>query len=505
MKLPIGYKLQIWFMALLLTALMAGCGGGAELSKGSSVSTAKAITSYSLARSLAMPGSAVGAITGTASPYDIAVDVPYGTSLTDMVATFAASSGATVKVGGASGTIQQSGTTMNTFPSSPSSLAYTVIAADNSTAIYNVKVTVAAASDKTISAFSLAAASGVPASTTTAITGSISPFDILVTMPTGTTDLTALVATFTATGASSVKVAGVIQTSGTTQNDFSAATGVYAVPVAYVVTAFDTTTAIYNVTVAVTNPGPAGSSPDLKTASTYGVFASANAAVTLVDNSTGSGSRVNGNVGLMSGSGACNGCDHFSVSGVISNGDTLAAQAQLDFQAAYADASTRSTHACTLSAYTEIAGPQGACIGYVTTPGSDTTFNTVTAPTYEPGLYTSASTIELGVNKTIYLDARGNADAVFIFQAGSAITTFNGSKIILINGALAKNVWWVAGSDATLGYSSAFRGTLITNGATGITVTGGSTSGAPTVVEGRLLSAAAVVVGGYVTVTVPAP
>jgi hypothetical protein len=207
----------------------------------------------------------------------------------------------------------------------------------------------------------------------------------------------------------------------------------------------------------------------------------------------------------MDGSGVCNVCDTYSVIGVIRNGGALAAQAQLDFQAAYADASVRATNACTLSAFTEIAGPQGACAGYVTTPGSDTIFNGVTAPTYEPGLYTSASTIELGVNKTIYLDAGGNADAVFIFKAGSAITTFNGSKIILINGALAKNVWWVAGSDATLGYSSAFRGTLITNGATGITVTGGSTSGAPTVVEGRLFSAAAVVVGEFVTVTVPAP
>ena len=109
------------------------------------------------------------------------------------------------------------------------------------------------------------------------------------------------------------------------------------------------------------------------------------------------------------------------------------------------------------------------------------------------------------MNKTIFLDAGGNADAVFIFQAGSDITTLNGSKVQLINGAQAKNVWWIAGANATLGYSSAFSGTIITNGAVGITVTTGSTVSAPTVVEGRLLSAAMVNVSQYVTVNVPAP
>ena len=249
--------------------------------------------------------------------------------------------------------------------------------------------------------------------------------------------------------------------------------------------------------------GPAGASPALGTASAYGVFASADAAVTLVDNSTGAGSRIVGDVGLMNGAGACNGCDTFSVSGAIRNGGALAAKAQTDFIAAYTDASTRSANACTLSAFVEIAGPQGACSGYAVTPGTDTTYNSVTAPTYEPGLYTSGSTIDLGVTKTIFLDAKGNPNAVFIFQAGSAITTGNNSKVVLINGAKAKNVWWIAGSNATLGYSSTFSGTIVTNGATGITVAAGSTSSAPMVVEGRLLSSAAVNVAQYVTVTVP--
>jgi len=485
-----------------------------------SKNTAKAIQTFTLAVSgVASIGTVIDeGITPTAQK-TIAVTMPFGTTdLTALVATFT-TTGAHVKVGT---TEQVSGSTPNDFSAAsgvaPVPVVYTVAAADLTTTTYNVTVSVALNSAKAITAFSLAAVSGVPASTATAITGTgttLDPFDILVTMQSGTTptDLKTLVATYTATGASSVMVGPTVQESTVSQNDFSGAlvaSGVSAVPVKYDVTAADSSTATYNVTVTVSaaNPGPAGPSPALGTASTYGVFSSANAAVTLVDNSTTAGSLVNGNVGLMNGTGACNGCAVINktvINGAIHNGDAAATKAQSDFQAAYADASVRATNACTVNT-TELAVAQGACAFVTPTPpGTLTTFGLVTAPTYGPGLYVSGSTIGLGVNKTIFLDAGGNADAVFIFQAGSDITTLNGSKVQLINGAQAKNVWWIAGANATLGYSSAFSGTIITNGAVGITVTTGSTVSAPTVVEGRLLSAAAVSVSGFLTVNVPAP
>jgi hypothetical protein len=122
-------------------------------------------------------------------------------------------------------------------------------------------------------------------------------------------------------------------------------------------------------------------------------------------------------------------------------------------------------------------------------------------PTYVPGLYRTADPIGVGVGFTITLDAGGNADAVFIFQTNAAITTGTNSEVLLANGAQAKNVWWMAGSAATLGVSSIFNGTVITNGAA-IQVLNG-TALEPTLVEGRLLSAAAVGVDAFATVTVP--
>ncbi|MHB8121249.1 MAG: ice-binding family protein [Desulfuromonadaceae bacterium] len=93
--------------------------------------------------------------------------------------------------------------------------------------------TAAPSSAKAITAYSL-----------TGTTGTIveSAKTIAVTMPYGT-DLAALPATFTTTGAS-VKVGAVVQTSGTTENNFTSA-------VDYIVTAADGTTATYGVTVTV--------------------------------------------------------------------------------------------------------------------------------------------------------------------------------------------------------------------------------------------------------------
>jgi hypothetical protein len=82
--------------------------------------------------------------------------------------------------------------------------------------------------------------------TSPAAVGAIAGTNINVTVPMGT-DVTALVATFTTTGAS-VTVSGVPQVSGTTPNDFTN-------PVIYRVTATDASTQDYTVTVAISNGG----------------------------------------------------------------------------------------------------------------------------------------------------------------------------------------------------------------------------------------------------------
>lgn len=252
-------------------------------------------------------------------------------------------------------------------------------------------------------------------------------------------------------------------------------------------------------TIAHAAGGPAtGQAPvDLGTAGTYGIFASADASITLVDPNV----LVDGDAGLMDGLGLCNNCTVTTVTGAIENGTPAAAQAQIDINAAYTDAFNRAAGLCTLAANTEIAGPQGACAGYTDEPGS---IGPTTFPTYLPGLYWSATTIGLGVTQTIVLDAQGDTDAVFIFQAGSAITTGTNSIMILENGAQAKNVWWMAGSAATLGVESIFKGTVISDSGA-ITVLNGN-PGVETEVEGRLFSqGAAITVNHDATITVPEP
>ncbi|MDP3701121.1 MAG: ice-binding family protein [Hylemonella sp.] len=233
------------------------------------------------------------------------------------------------------------------------------------------------------------------------------------------------------------------------------------------------------------NPGPAGASPVLGVAATYGVFASS-AAVNLAANSS-----VTGDVGLNP-AGACTGCAVGVTvlgGGVIHNGDQAAIDAQAAFGAAYVDAANRSTNACTI-VDGELANAQAACAGVTN------------GPIYAPGLYRTASPIGVGATFTITLDAGGNPDAVFIFQTNSAITTGTDSRVVLAGGAQAKNVWWMAGSAATLGERSIFKGTVIANGAAVQVLVG--TALAPTLVEGRLFSSSAGVgLDSFARVTVP--
>lgn len=233
-----------------------------------------------------------------------------------------------------------------------------------------------------------------------------------------------------------------------------------------------------------TGAGPAGASPTLGVAATYGVFAS-NAAVTLAVDSS-----VTGDVGLNPAS-ACNNCvvGVTVLNGVVHNGDQAAIDAQTAFNTAYIDAANRATNACAI-VDGELSHAQAACAGVTN------------GPSYAPGLYRTANPIGVGSTFTITLDAGGNPDAVFIFQTDAAITTGTRSVVVLARGAQAKNVWWMAGSAATLGVSSIFKGNVIANGAA-VQVLGG-TSLEPTLVEGRLFSSAAGVgLDTFARVTVP--
>jgi hypothetical protein len=92
--------------------------------------------------------------------------------------------------------------------------------------------------------------------------------------------------------------------------------------------------------------------------------------------------------------------------------------------------------------------------------------------TLKPGVYFAPDS--LGITGNLILDAGGNADAVWIFQIGTALTM--AGAIILRGGAQAANIYWFVGSAATIGTASVFSGILIAK--TSITlVTGASIDG----------------------------
>jgi hypothetical protein len=165
--------------------------------------------------------------------------------------------------------------------------------------------------------------------------------------------------------------------------------------------------------------------PNLGTAATYSVLGGQT--VTNTGPST-----LSGDLGVNPGN-AIIGFPPGIVGGAIHAGDAPALQAQSDLTIAY-DAARLSPSTTSVS---------GDLVG-----------KTLTA-----GVYTSAS--DLLLSGTLTLDGQNDPNAVFIFQATSALTTASASNVNVINGAQACNVFWQVGSSATLGTASAFRGTIM--------------------------------------------
>jgi hypothetical protein len=155
-------------------------------------------------------------------------------------------------------------------------------------------------------------------------------------------------------------------------------------------------------------------------------------------------SNVTGDLGVSPGV-SVTGFPPGQVSGTIHISDAAAVQAHADLVATYDNA----------VAQTPDAGIPGDIGGL----------------TLSPGVYNAASS--LGLTGTLTLDALGDRNAEWIFQIGSTLTTATASRILLTNGATARNVIWQIGSSATLGTDTAFAGRILA--ATSITVNAGVT------------------------------
>ncbi len=151
--------------------------------------------------------------------------------------------------------------------------------------------------------------------------------------------------------------------------------------------------------------------------------------------STGA-TALSGDLGVSPGT-AVTGFPPATLTGTIHAGDAAAATAMANLTTAYNDAA-------------------GRTVGPVTVAGN---LGGLTLP---PGLYKSTSSLAIS-SGDLTLDAQGDANAVFLFQIASTLTTSSGRAVILAGGAKAANVYWQVGSSATLGTSSVFKGTILAN------------------------------------------
>lgn len=100
--------------------------------------------------------------------------------------------------------------------------------------------------------------------------------------------------------------------------------------------------------------------------------------------------------------------------------------------------------------------------------------NVVLSGTYTPGCYSSSGTMDIALSTTVTLDGPGT----YIFRSGGALTTGANSKVVLINGASASDVFWTPTGLALIGANSAtsptptFVGNIIADalGSTGVTL-----------------------------------
>lgn len=144
---------------------------------------------------------------------------------------------------------------------------------------------------------------------------------------------------------------------------------------------------------------------------------------------------ITGDIGLSPGT-SIGGFPPGILNGTQYINDPIADQAKLDLTTAYNNAAART------------------CTDVVTLSGN------IGGLTLTPGLYFSTSSLAISSGDLTF-DALGNADAVFIIQIASSLTTTSGRKVFLSGGASASNIFWNVGSSATFETTSVMKGTVL--------------------------------------------
>ena len=167
---------------------------------------------------------------------------------------------------------------------------------------------------------------------------------------------------------------------------------------------------------------------DLRKAATFAVLSGAEVTNT-------GGTVITGDLGLSPGT-SVGGFPPGEINGTLRINDEIANQAKLDLTTAYNDAAGRSS-----KDMVSLSGNIGGL-------------------TLTPGLYKSTSSLEISSGDVTF-DAKGDANAVFIIQIASSLTTTPGRKVILKGSASASNIFWQVSSSASFGTTSVFKGTIM--------------------------------------------
>ena len=198
--------------------------------------------------------------------------------------------------------------------------------------------------------------------------------------------------------------------------------------------------------------------PTLSTAATFAVLGSSNVTCTAPG-------VISGDVGVSPGVFTnTTGC---LIVGTVHQGDPAATNALAALKTAYQNALVANS-SCTLPLLP--AAPPASL-------------------TLTPGVYCNMGAPGLTfTNKTLTLDALGNANAVWVFKIDAGLTG-TGFQVVMANGGQPCNVYWLVGADSTL-TTSTFQGNILAGGPTGsFTSTGGT-------LVGRVLANGAVTMTG---------
>lgn len=98
---------------------------------------------------------------------------------------------------------------------------------------------------------------------------------------------------------------------------------------------------------------------------------------------------------------------------------------------------------------------------------------------------------------TLYLDAMGDPNAVFCIQINGALTTAANSRVILMNGAMSRNVFWKIEGAVTMSANTVMRGIVVSNNGAIVIESGSMLDGTAFTTTGAITVASSTVVTPY--------